>query len=145
MIDWWTADDSSKFNELADKLVAQFDDIIVLGDQHANGRLTLGENIADQGGLRVAYTAYHKTEEAKESKSVDGFTPDQRFYLSYANVWAGNIRDAEIIRRTKIDEHSLGKWRVNATLRNLAPFYKAFGIGENDAMYMAPEKRVIIW
>ena len=145
MVDWWTAGDSKRFTAAAEKLAAQFDQITVVGDLKANGHLTLGENIADQGGLRVAYTAYHKTEEAKENKSVDGFTPDQRFYLSYANVWAGNIRDAEIIRRTKIDEHSLGKWRVNATLRNLAPFYKAFGIGENDAMYMAPEKRVIIW
>ena len=145
MVNWWTEEDSKKFNELADKLVAQFDSIIVLDDQHANGRLTLGENIADQGGLRVAYSAYLKTKEAKENKTVDGFTPAQRFYLSYANVWADNIRDAEILRRTKIDEHSLGRWRVNATLKNIEPFYKAFGIVAGDAMYLAPEKRVIIW
>ena len=145
MVNWWTDEDSKKFNELADKLVAQFDSIIVLGDQHANGRLTLGENIADQGGLRVAYSAYLKTKEAKENKTVDGFTPAQRFYLSYANVWADNIRDEEILRRTKIDEHSLGRWRVNATLKNIEPFYKAFGIVAGDAMYLAPEKRVVIW
>lgn len=145
MIDWWTEEDANKFNELADKLVAQFDSIVVLGDQHANGRLTLGENIADQGGLRIAYSAYLKTQEAKEGKTVNGFTPAQRFYLSYANVWAGNIRDAEILRRTKTDEHSLGKWRVNATLKNIAPFYDAFGIKEGDAMFLAPAKRVIIW
>lgn len=145
MIDWWTEEDAKKFNELADKLVAQFDSIVVLGDQHANGRLTLGENIADQGGLRIAYSAYLKTQEAKEGKTVNGFTPAQRFYLSYANVWAGNIRDAEILRRTKTDEHSLGKWRVNATLKNIAPFYDAFGIKEGDAMFLAPAKRVIIW
>lgn len=145
MIDWWTEEDANKFNELADKLVAQFDSIVVLGDQHANGRLTLGENIADQGGLRIAYSAYLKTKEAKEGKTVNGFTPAQRFYLSYANVWAGNIRDAEILRRTKTDEHSLGKWRVNATLKNIAPFYDAFGIKEGDAMFLAPAKRVIIW
>ena len=140
MIDWWTEEDANKFNELADKLVAQFDSIVVLGDQHANGRLTLGENIADQGGLRIAYSAYLKTQEAKEGKTVNGFTPAQRFYLSYANVWAGNIRDAEILRRTKTDEHSLGKWRVNATLKNIAPFYDAFGIKEGDAMFLAPAK-----
>ncbi len=145
MMNWWQEEDSKKFNELADKLVAQFDSIKVLGDQHANGRLTLGENIADQGGLRVAYTAYKKTAEAKANKTVDGFTPDQRFYLSYANVWADNIRDAEILRRTKMDEHSLGRWRVNATLKNIDPFYKAFNILPGDAMYLAPEKRVIIW
>lgn len=145
MIDWWTEEDANKFNELADKLVAQFDSIVVLGDQHANGRLTLGENIADQGGLRIAYSAYLKTQEAEEGKTVNGFTPAQRFYLSYANVWAGNIRDAEILRRTKTDEHSLGKWRVNATLKNIAPFYDAFGIKEGDAMFLAPAKRVIIW
>ncbi len=145
MVNWWQEEDSKKFNELADKLAAQFDSIKVLGDQHANGRLTLGENIADQGGLRVAYTAYKKTAEAKANKTVDGFTPDQRFYLSYANVWADNIRDAEILRRTKMDEHSLGRWRVNATLKNIDPFYKAFNIVPGDAMYLAPEKRVIIW
>lgn len=145
MVNWWTEADSEKFNELADKLVAQFDSIKVLGDQHANGRLTLGENIADQGGLRIAYTAYKKTQEAKANKTVDGFTPDQRFYLSYANVWADNIRDAEILRRTKTDEHSLGRWRVNQTLKNIDPFYKAFNIVPGDAMFLAPEKRVVIW
>lgn len=145
MIDWWTEEDANKFNELADKLVAQFDSIVVLDNQHANGRLTLGENIADQGGLRIAYSAYLKTKEAKEGKTINGFTPAQRFYLSYANVWAGNIRDAEILRRTKTDEHSLGKWRVNATLKNIAPFYEAFGIKEGDEMFLSPEKRVIIW
>lgn len=145
MIDWWTEEDANKFNGLADILVAQFDSVVVLGDKHANGRLTLGENIADQGGLRVAYTAYQKTQEAKENKAVDGFTPTQRFYLSYANVWAGNIRDEEILRRTIMDEHSLGKWRVNATLKNIAPFYDAFNIKEGDPMFLAPEKRVVIW
>ena len=117
----------------------------MLGDQHANGRLTLGENIADQGGLRVAYTAFLKTQEAKENKTIDGFTPVQRFYLSYANVWADNIRDAEILRRTKTDEHSLGRWRVNATLKNIDTFYEAFGIKVGDKMFMNPAERVVIW
>ena len=145
MVNWWTEKDAEMFNQLADKLVAQFDNITVLGDQKANGRLTLGENIADQGGLRVAYSAYLKTKEAQENKTVDGFTPAQRFYLSYANVWADNIREAEILRRTKIDEHSLGRWRVNATLKNIDTFYSAFGVKEGDAMYLAPAERVVIW
>lgn len=142
--DWWTEEDAAAFTKLADGLVAQFDSIKVLGDTHANGRFTLGENIADQGGLRVAYTAYHNAING-EGETIDGFTPDQRFYLSYANVWAGNIRDAEILRRTQIDPHSLGKWRVNASLRNIAPFFKAFSIKEGDPMYRPAEERVIIW
>lgn len=142
--DWWTEEDAAAFTKLADGLVAQFDAIKVLGDTHANGRFTLGENIADQGGLRVAYTAYHNALNG-EGETIDGFTPDQRFYLSYANVWAGNIRDAEILRRTQIDPHSLGKWRVNASLRNIAPFFKAFSIQEGDPMFRPAEERVIIW
>lgn len=142
--DWWTDEDAAAFTKLADGLVAQFDAIKVLGDTHANGRFTLGENIADQGGLRVAYTAYHNALNG-EGETIDGFTPDQRFYLSYANVWAGNIRDAEILRRTQIDPHSLGKWRVNASLRNIAPFFKAFSIKEGDPMFRPAEERVIIW
>ena len=144
---WWTPADKEKFTGLTDRLAAQFDRIIVLGDTHANGRLTLGENIADQGGLRVAYTAYHMSLEAdpESDKTIDGFTPDQRFYLAYANVWAGNIRDEEILNRTKTDPHSLGRWRVNGTLRNLEQFFDAFSVKEGDAMWLAPSERVIIW
>lgn len=142
---WWTEADKEKFESLTSGLAEQFDNIIVLGDTHANGRFTLGENIADQGGLRVAYTAYHNSLGDSEGKVIDGFTPDQRFYLSYANVWAGNIRDEEILLRTKTDPHSLGRWRVNGSLRNIEPFFKAFDIKDGDAMYLAPDKRVIIW
>lgn len=143
--DWWTAADAEAFNALADKLVAQFDSIEVAPGTKANGRLTLGENIADQGGLRVAYTAYHNALGDNEGEVIDGFTPDQRFYLAYANVWAGNIRDAEILQRTTSDPHSLGRWRVNATLRNIAPFYTAFGITEGQPMFMPEAERVVIW
>lgn len=147
LADWWTPADKEKFTGLTDKLAAQFDRITVLGDTHANGRLTLGENIADQGGLRVAYTAYHLDLEENPGADivVDGFTPDQRFYLSYADVWAGNIRDEEILNRTKTDPHSLGRWRVNGTLRNLEPFFEAFSVKEGDRMWLAPEDRVVIW
>jgi putative endopeptidase len=142
---WWADSDKEKFKKLTDGLAEQFNQIIVLGDTHANGRFTLGENIADQGGLRVAYTAYHNSLGNKPGVTIDGFTPDQRFFLSYANVWAGNIRDEEILLRTKTDPHSLGRWRVNGSLRNIDPFFKAFNIKAGDPMYLAPDQRVIIW
>ncbi len=142
---WWTDEDAEKFKSKTQILIEQFNKIVVLGDTHANGQFTLGENIADQGGLRVSYTAFKKTEQGKSEEKIDGFTPDQRFYLSYANVWAGNITDQEILRRTKVDVHSLGKWRVNGSLRNIQSFFDAFDIKEGDKMYLAPEERVIIW
>ena len=149
--DWWTAADAAAFNERADKLVAQFDAIEVLAAKEdqpaifANGRLSLGENIADQGGLRVAMTALRNSLEGKEAPApIDGYTAEQRFYLSYATLWAQNIRDEEIARLTKVDVHSLGKNRVNATLRNIEDFYTAFSI-EDGAMFMPVEERVVIW
>lgn len=145
MKDWWTEQDAESFNKLAKILVAQYDSIKVLGDEHANGTFTLGENIADHGGLRVSYSAFKKTQQGKGNQTIDGFTPDQRFYLAYANVWASNIRDEEILRRTKTDPHSLGKWRVNAALRNMQEFYDAFGIKKGDPMYLDQSERVIIW
>ena len=151
MNNWWTEEDAAAFKAKTDILVKQFDAIEVLpakDDQpavFANGSLSLGENIADQGGLRVAYTAYHNSLEGKEKLApIDGFTPEQRFYLAYAQLWAQNIRDEEIARLTKLDVHSLGKWRVDATLRNLQDFYDAFSITDG-AMYMPVEERVIIW
>ncbi|MFR3550408.1 MAG: M13 family metallopeptidase, partial [Coprobacter sp.] len=142
--DWWTAEDAKQFNLRADKLADQYSSIIVLDTVHANGRFTLGENIADHGGLRVSYTAFKNATKGQDLEPIDGFTPDQRFYLAYAGLWAQNIRDEEILRLTKIDPHSLGKWRVNAALRNLESFFQAFGITEKDPMYMKPEDRVTI-
>ena len=144
--DWWTADDAEQFTQRADKLADHYSSKIVLDTVHANGRYTLGENIADQGGLRVAYTAFKKAEaENPYTEKLDGFTPDQRFYLAYARLWAGNIRDEEILRLTKIDPHSLGNLRTNAALQNIDTFYDAFGIQEGDKMYLAPEERIVIW
>ncbi len=144
--DWWTADDAEQFTQRADKLADHYSSKIVLDTVHANGRYTLGENIADQGGLRVAYTAFKKAEaENPYTEKLDGFTPDQRFYLAYARLWAGNIRDEEILRLTKIDPHSLGNLRTNAALQNIDTFYDAFGIKEGDKMYLAPEERIVIW
>ena len=148
--EWWSEEDAKRFNQLADKLVEQFDKVEIEPGLFANGRFTLGENIADQGGLRVALTAYLnsllKDNPAKpEGEDIDGFTPLQRFYLSYAGVWGENMRDEARAQRTQTDPHSLGKNRVNVTLRNLDPFFKAFGITDGDAMWRPEEERVVIW
>lgn len=145
LMEWWTKEDADRFKILADKLVDQFDAIEVAPGIHANGRYTLGENIADQGGLRIALTAYLERRNGEDESVIDGFTPLQRFYISYANVWAGNIREEEIALRTKTDPHSLEKLRTNATLKNIDEFFEAFDIKNGDAMWRDPEERVIIW
>lgn len=142
---WWTDEDSKKFEESTKVLVNQFNQIIVADDVHADGALTLGENIADQGGLLISYAALQNALKGKEIEPIDGFTPAQRFYIAYARIWGQNIRKEEILRLTKLDVHSLGMWRVNATLRNVEDFYKAFNIQPEDKMYLAPEERVVIW
>ncbi len=143
---WWTAEDEAKFNERAQVLVEQYNKIIVIDSVHADGAYTLGENIADQGGLLISYQAYMNTLKGKPAPAdIDGFNHNQRFYLGYANLWAQNVRPQEILRRTKTDVHSLGKWRVNGALRNIDGFYEAFGIKEGDAMWMDPAERIIIW
>jgi putative endopeptidase len=142
--DWWTPADAEAFNKLADVLVAQFDAIEIQPGLRANGRFTIGENIADQGGLRVAYTAMKMAQNGAEPAPIDGFTAEQRFYLAYAELWAQNIRPEEEIRLTKIDEHSLGKWRVDGSLKNIDTFFSAFDI-TSGAMFLPPEQRVVIW
>ncbi len=151
MKNWWTEADAEAFKQRTDILVEQFNKVEVLpakGDQPAimaDGKFSLGENIADQGGLRVAYTALHNSfKESGEPEAIDGFTADQRFYLSYATIWGQNIRDEEIARLTKSDVHSLGRNRVNVTLRNIDTFHKAFGITEGK-MFLPESERVIIW
>ena len=144
--DWWTKEDADKFNARAKALVEHYSKIVVLDTLHANGEFTLGENIADQGGLQVAFAAFQKAlKENPQPQKIDGFTPEQRFFLGYATVWAGNIRDKEIIRRTQTDPHSLGKWRVNGALPNIDAWYAAFNITPDSPMYIAPEKRAVVW
>lgn len=145
LVNWWTEKDAALFSEKANKLVKQYSAIEVQDSVFANGELTLGENIADQGGLLVAHQAYLNSLKGETPAMIDGFTNEQRFYLGYATLWAENIRPEEILRMTRIDPHSLGKWRVNAALRNIDTFYEAFDIKEGDAMYMSPEERVNIW
>ena len=143
--DWWTAEDAKRFEERAQVMVNFFDSIQVLPGLNANGSLTLGENIADHGGLQVSFQAFKNATKDAPLLVKDGFTPEQRFFLSYAGVWAGNIRDEQIRLQTKADPHSLGRWRVNGALPQIGAWYDAFGIKEGDPMYLAPEKRVSIW
>ena len=145
MIDWWTPGDAERFKAAAEKLAAQFDKIVIVKDLHANGHLTLGENIADQGGLRIAYDAFRQTEQFKENRQLDGFTPTQRFYLSYGRIWAENVTEEAMYQQTKSDPHSLGRYRVNATLRNIDTFFEAFGVKPGDKMWLDPADRAIIW
>lgn len=145
LVNWWTKEDEEQFKLLTDRLEKQFDDVEIAPGVHANGKFTLGENIADQGGLRVALSAYEDSRDGKKPDEIDGFSALQRFYLAYAGVWASNIRPEEILVRTQSDPHSLAENRVNVTLRNLAPFMDAFGIKEGDNMFRKESDRVIIW
>ena len=145
MADWWTAEDKAKFEEKGAKLAAQFDAVEILPGLYANGRYTLGENIGDHGGLSIAYTAMENALAGNRPGLIDGFTPEQRFWLSYGAIWAQNITDQEKARRTNMDVHSLGENRVNVSVRNFGEFFEAFGITEGDPMFRPEEERVHIW
>ena len=145
MHDWWKASDGKNFTERTDKYADFFSAINVLPDLKANGRLTLGENLADHGGLMVAYAAFKNATKNQPLPVIDGLTADQRFFLAYAGVWAGNITEAEIRNRTKSDPHALGRWRVNGALPHIDAWYEAFGIKEGDKMFIPKEKRLQLW
>ncbi len=145
MKDWWTQDDAKKFNEKADMYDNFFSAIKVLPDLNANGRFTLGENLADHGGLQVAYTAFKNATKESTPADKDGYTADQRFFMAYAGVWAGNITDEEIRNRTKSDPHSLSRWRVNGALPHIDAWYEAFGVKEGDKLYLPKSQRLELW
>ena len=145
MVNWWTDADKAKFQAKGEVLAAQFDEVEILPGVHANGKLTLGENIGDHGGLSIAYTAMQNAYKGKSRESVDGFTPEQRFWLSYGTIWAQNITPEEKARLTKLDVHSLGENRVNVSIRNFQEFFDAFGIKEGDPMFRPESERVHIW
>lgn len=145
MTDWWTASDADNFNKRADEYAAFFSAIKVLPDLNANGRLTLGENLADHGGLEVAFNAYKNATKDAPLKTIDGLTPDQRFFLAYAGVWAANITEEEIRNRTKMDPHSLGEWRVNGALPHIDAWYAAYGVKPGDKLYLPKEERLKLW
>lgn len=145
LTDWWTAEDAQRFNERAQVMVNFFDSIQVAPGVHANGKQTLGENIADYGGLQVAYQAFRKATAQHPLPIVDGLTPEQRFFLAYAGVWANNVRPEFVLYLTKMDVHSLGEWRVNGALPQIDAWYEAFNITEKDPMFLPKEERVSIW
>jgi len=145
MVDWWTEADKAKFEEKGAQLAAQFDEVEILPGVHANGRFTLGENIGDHGGLSIAFTAMQNALAGKKTGRIDGFTPEQRFYLSYGAIWAQNITDQEKERLTNLDPHSLAENRVNVSIRNFQSFFDAFDIHEGDPMFRPEEERVHIW
>ncbi len=145
MNDWWKPEDGKNFTKRTDEYADFFSAINVLPDLKANGRLTLGENLADHGGLQVAYTAFKNATKKQPLPVVDGLTPEQRFFLAYAGVWAGNITEAEIRNRTKSDPHSLGRWRVNGALPHIDAWYDAFGVKEGDKMFIPKQKRLQLW
>ena len=142
---WWTDQDKKQFDERAKVMADYFDAVEVAPGVHGNGKFTLGENIADHGGLQVSYQAFKTATKDTPLKDLSGFTPEQRFFISYANVWAGNIRPEEILVLTKSDPHSLGRWRVNGALPHIQAWYDAFGIKADDKMFVPVEKRVSIW
>ena len=151
LINWWTEEDRARFEERTKVMEEYFNAIEVAPGVYANGKFTLGENIADHGGLQVAYQAFQNAQKAAIGNgqsaigTVDGFTPEQRFFLAYANVWAGNIRPEEVLQRTKSDPHSLGMWRVNGALPHIGAWYEAWNVTEESPLYLEPEKRVSIW
>jgi putative endopeptidase len=145
MHDWWTESDGKNFIARTDKYADFFSKIKVLPDLNGNGRLTLGENLADHGGLQVAWYAYKNATKRNPLPEIDGLTADQRFFLAYAGVWAGNITEAEIRNRTKSDPHSLGRWRVNGALPHIDMWYDAFGVKEGDKMYIPKAERLPLW
>ena len=145
MNNWWSDADAEAFKAKAAGLVEQFNQVEIQPGLYANGAATLGENIADQGGLRIAFTALQNSFAGKHPEPLDGFTAEQRFYLAYATLWAQNITPQEEARLTLLDVHSLGRNRVNATLRNIDSFFEAFGIKEGDPMFRPESERVVIW
>ena len=143
--DWWTEEDAAEFNKRAQVMVDFFSAIEVAPGVFGNGSLTQGENIADHGGLKVAFQAFKNATKDNPLPKKDGFTPEQRFFLAYATVWGQNITPEEILNRTKSDSHSLGKWRVDGALPQIDAWYEAFGVKEGDKMYLPKEKRVNVW
>jgi len=142
---WWTSEDSAKFTAKAQRIVEQFNGYVVLDSLHVNGELTLGENIADLGGISISYEAFKRTPQGKGNEKIDGLTPDQRFFMGFATIWAGSIRPEMAAQRLITDPHSPAKYRVNGPLSNLQEFYSAFGLKEGDALYRPDSTRAKIW
>ena len=143
--DWWTKEDAQKFVDKANVVVTQFNNYSVLDTVHVKGELTLGENLADLGGIAIAYEAFKKTAQGKSNDKIDGFAPDQRFFLSWAQVWRANTRPEELASRIVTDPHSPNQWRCNGPLSNFEPFYNSFDLKPGDKMYREPNERAKVW
>jgi putative endopeptidase len=143
--DWWQKEDADKFKTKADEVVKQYDALTVQDTIHVQGRLTLGENLADLGGLSIAYEAFSKTKQFKEGKKIDGLTPQQRFFLGWAQVWRNNTLPDTEAQLIKTDPHSPGIHRTNAPITNIDAWYEAFDVKPGDKMYKTPEQRTHIW
>jgi putative endopeptidase len=143
---WWSEEDAKNFKTLGDQYITYFNQFEPLKGIHVNGALTIGENIADLGGITLAYYALKKSLEGKpEPAKIDGFTWQQRFFLSWAQVWHNNIKDEELRNRLQTDPHSPARYRINGPLKHFQPFYEAFGIKEGDKMWIPENQRVVIW
>lgn len=143
--DWWQKSDADQFTKKANQVVEQYDKYTVLDNMNLNGRLTLGENLADLGGLAIAYDAFKLTEQGKSNEKIDGFTPDQRFFLSFAQIWRIKLRDEAQRMYVKVDPHSPAKFRVNGPLTNFAPFYRAFEVKPGQRMYKPEVNQTRVW
>jgi putative endopeptidase len=144
-VDWWTAEDAARFTAQADVMVKQFDAFEPLPGLHINGKASLGENIADYGGVLIGLEAFKKTKQYKEGKLIGGLTPTQRYFLGYALGWMSQQREARLRARLLSDVHAPAKWRVLGPMANIPEFHAAFGVEKGDAMYRAPEQQVHIW
>jgi putative endopeptidase len=142
---WWSDEDKSRFDAKTKMVKEQYDGYTILDNKHVNGALTLGENIADLGGVTIAYDAFKLTKQGKGQEKIDGFTPEQRFFLSWAQVWRQNIRDEEAAQRLVTDPHSPGEHRCNGPLSNFAPFYAAYNVKEGNKMFKPEAQRAKVW
>ena len=142
---WWGKEDFAKFKILGQKVIAQYDGFVVLDSVHVNGRLTQGENTADFGGVAIAYDAFKMTREGQDTTRIDGLTPDQRFFLSFAQTWRKKLKEEALRKQVNTDPHSPGDYRVMGPLMNFTPFYSAFGVNEGDKMYKPDSARIKIW
>jgi predicted metalloendopeptidase len=145
LVNWWADDDRARFTEMTDKLVDQYNACAVLDDLHVNGRLTLGENIADLGGVTIARAAYLKSLAGRDPPVIDGFTGEQRFFIGFAQVWRGSMRDAELRLMIRTNPHSPGEFRTRVPVSNVDAFYDAFDVKPGQAMYRPPAERVEVW
>jgi len=143
--DWWTKEDRDAFKVKADAMVKQYSAYEPVAGYNINGKLTLGENIADNSGLAIAYKAYKISLGGKDSPVIDGLTGEQRVFMGFGQVWRTKMREQAAIVQIKTDPHSAGRFRANGTVVNQPAFYDAFGVKEGDKMYVKPEDRIIIW